>query len=116
MRLSPCWWLHGASWVLPTQLLFIPAEKKYSSGDGVKMRAENGLRGKKMPPFLLDSSQQSDTDMEARTSALGKAESHTKSGAERSEKPAVQFLGKLVTNSISSFTLLAPPSCSICSV
>uniref|UniRef100_A0A669Q8J7 C2 domain-containing protein n=1 Tax=Phasianus colchicus TaxID=9054 RepID=A0A669Q8J7_PHACC len=60
-------------------------KKKYDSGDGVKMRAENGLWGKKMPPLLLDSSQQSDVDMEARTSVLGKAESHMKSGAEMVE-------------------------------
>ncbi|XP_031464855.1 synaptotagmin-5-like [Phasianus colchicus] len=79
-------------------------KKKYDSGDGVKMRAENGLWGKKMPPLLLDSSQQSDVDMEARTSVLGKAESHMKSGAEGSEKPAAQFFGKLMTNSISSVT------------
>lgn len=77
---------------------------KYGSEDGVKMRAQNGLWGKKMPPLLLDSSQQSDVDMEACTSVLGKAESHMKSSAGGSEKPAVQFLGKLMTNSISSFT------------
>ncbi|XP_048805928.1 synaptotagmin-1-like isoform X3 [Lagopus muta] len=79
-------------------------KKKYGSEDGVKMRAQNGLWGKKMPPLLLDSSQQSDVDMEACTSVLGKAESHMKSSAGGSEKPAVQFLGKLMTNSISSFT------------
>ncbi|XP_015719228.1 synaptotagmin-12-like [Coturnix japonica] len=39
-------------------------KKKYNSGDGVKMRAENGLWEKKMPPLLLGSSQQSDTDVE----------------------------------------------------
>ncbi|XP_048805927.1 synaptotagmin-5-like isoform X2 [Lagopus muta] len=39
-------------------------KKKYGSEDGVKMRAQNGLWGKKMPPLLLDSSQQSDVDME----------------------------------------------------
>ncbi|XP_021258626.1 synaptotagmin-5-like isoform X2 [Numida meleagris] len=39
-------------------------KKKCDSGDGVRMRAENGLWGKKMLPLLLDSSQQSDTDME----------------------------------------------------
>uniref|UniRef100_A0A803YL24 C2 domain-containing protein n=2 Tax=Meleagris gallopavo TaxID=9103 RepID=A0A803YL24_MELGA len=39
-------------------------KKKYDSGDGVKMRAQNGVWGKKMPPLLLDSSQQSDMDME----------------------------------------------------
>lgn len=80
------------------------------------MRAQNGVWGKKMPPLLLDSSQQSDMDMEARTLVLGKAESRMKSGAEGSEKPAVQFLGKLMTNRSQVSLLLTPPLYSICSI
>ncbi|NXC46290.1 SYT11 protein, partial [Penelope pileata] len=46
-------------------------KKKYRSEEGVKMKAENGICRKKMPPLLLDTTQQSDVDMEASMTELG---------------------------------------------
>ncbi|KAM9190270.1 synaptotagmin-5-like [Mergus octosetaceus] len=51
-------------------------KKKYHSEDRVRIKAENGFWGKKMPPLLLDTSKPSNADFKASTLMLGKVESH----------------------------------------
>ncbi|NXK55279.1 SYT11 protein, partial [Chauna torquata] len=46
-------------------------KKKYHSEDGVRIKAENSIWGKKMPPLLLDTTKQSNADLKASTLMLG---------------------------------------------
>ena len=71
-----------------TQLFFIPTEMRCHSEAWVRIRAENGIWGKKTPPFLQDTAKQSNAHTEASTLMLG----HSQEMSSFSETPQGQAM------------------------
>lgn len=62
------------SWMAFTQLFFIPTEKRCHSKGWVRIKAENGIWGKKTPALLHDVTKQHNADIKARTLMLGQSQ------------------------------------------